>query len=313
MPQSTLGEVKAIVVGETLMDSINHPGEPPKEHPGGSPLNMAIGLGRLGHPAMLVTWLGSDARGDIIKEHLAESSVCLVPGADKAERTSTAHIVTDETGHPAYTFDLLWQVPPVPDEAKPLVVHAGSMGAVFEPGADDVHAILAAGRQTATVTYDPNIRPDVMGTPENVRHLIERLVGVSDVVKVSDEDLNWLYPGADPGFSAEKWATMGPVLVILTRGVQGATALRLRGGELSAVEVPADTSLEVADAVGAGDSFMSGLIHALWERGLLGADRRAALAALPDEELRGILAFAARIAAITVSRTGANPPWLREL
>src|SRR5450756_215294 len=207
----------AAVIGETLMDVIRHPGKPPVEHPGGSPLNVAVGLGRLGHRSLLVTWLADDDRGRTIKEHLDRSGVTLVPGAMGAERTSTANIVMGEGGDLDYAFDVLWQVPAVPADFTPLVVHAASIGAVYEPGADEVYSFICKSREHATITYDPNIRPDAMRRPANVRHLVERLVAASDVTKVSAEDLDWLYPGRNPETVAAEWAS-GGALVILTKG-----------------------------------------------------------------------------------------------
>lgn len=302
----------AAVIGETLMDVIRHPGEPPLQHPGGSPLNAAVGLGRLGHPSMLVTWLADDDHGRVIKEHLDRSGVTLAPGAMAAERTSIADIVMDEAGGLDYSFDLLWQVPEVPQDFRPLVAHAASMGAILEPGADDVFALLSRFREHATITYDPNIRPDVMRSPERVRPLIERLVGISDLTKVSAEDLEWLYPGQNPEFAASEWASLGPI-VVLTKGDRGSASFRTVAGDSRCLRVLPGYCPSFVDAVGAGDSFMSGLIHALWEQDLLGAEHRADLAAIPDETLVESLCTASNIAAITVSRLGADPPWLCEL
>jgi fructokinase len=299
---------EAIVVGEALMDCLARAGEPVVERPGGSPLNMAVGLGRLGWAATLLTWLGRDARGEAIKAHLAESGVALAPGADGAARTPTATIAVDAAGHPTYAFDLLWEVVSAPDDARPLVVHAGSMGAVFEPGADAVWQLLAASRATATVTFDPNVRPHFLRSPEAARGRIERLVETADLVKASDEDLAWLYPGCDPADAARAWLARGPELVVLTRGGAGPVGLTR-----AATVAVAGVEVEVADSVGAGDSFMSGLLDALRRRDLLGAGRRGRLAALGEAELAEILSYAAALAAITVSRVGADPPWRREL
>ena len=210
-----------------------------------------------------------------------------------------------------YAFDLAWHVPArwTSPPAAPLVVHTGSIAAVLEPGGPDVANILAAHRESATLTYDPNLRPSLMPPPDVTRPIVEGLIALADVVKVSDEDIAWLEPGQDPLDVARRWAASGPALVVVTRGGDGATAVTADGRRLD-VEAP---RVRVADTVGAGDSFMGGLIDGLWSAGLLGADKRAALRAADDATLRTVLVRCARIAATTVSRAGANPPTAAEL
>lgn len=302
----------AAVIGETLMDVIHHPGEPASERPGGSPLNVAVGLGRLGHPSTLVTWLADDDYGRAIKKHLDQSGVALAPGATQALRTSTANIVMAEDGSLDYSFDLLWTVPPMPAAFTPLVVHVASIGAIYEPGADEVFSLVSGARKHATITYDPNIRPDIMQSPERTRPLVERLVEVSDLTKVSAEDLEWLYPGQNPELTASEWAAAGPI-VVLTKGERGSATFRRANGAGRCLRVLPGYCSSFVDAVGAGDSFMAGLIHALWQLELLGANHRTQLAAIEDEALIDSLCMASTIAAITVSRLGADPPWLCEL
>ena len=188
-------------------------------------------------------------------------------------------------------------------------MHTGSIATVIEPGGEAVARLLADRRATATLTYDPNLRPALMGDPADVRPAVERLVALADVVKVSDEDLDWLLPGVAPAEIAEQWARSGPALVVVTHGSEGAFACTSSGAR---TQVPAPSVL-VADTVGAGDSFMAGLVDGLWSAGLLGADRRAALHGIDVETVERVLTRCARIAAITVSRHGANPPSLAEL
>ncbi|NTW42124.1 MAG: carbohydrate kinase [Cellulomonadaceae bacterium] len=304
-------ERRALVIGEALIDVVRRADGSVSEHPGGSPANVAIGLARLGRGVDLLTWFGRDAHGTALTAHLEGSGVAVVPGSDSAERTSVAAATLDADGAATYDFDLSWHVPThwASPPAAPLVVHTGSIGAVLAPGGADVAHILAAHRASATLTYDPNLRPSLMPPPDETRPLVEALVALADVVKVSDEDLAWLEPGTDPLDVARRWVTAGPAAVVVTRGGDGATAVT---GSGQVIDVPAP-AVTVADTVGAGDSFMSGLVDGLWSAGLLGADRRPALHAADDATWTSVLTRCARIAAITVSRPGANPPTAAEL
>lgn len=300
----------AVVVGEALVDVVRRLDGGVEEHPGGSPANVAIGLGRLGRPVELLTWFGHDPYGELVRGHLEESAVHIVAGSDGAVSTPVAIATLDAAGAATYTFDLDWQVPATARLPRDVVVmHSSTIGAALAPGGAAVLDILAAARARSTVTYDPNIRPALLGAAAQARPLVERLVGLADVIKASDEDLDWLEPGVTAGDVAARWAAAGTALVVVTRG--GAGVLAVTAGGVS-VEVAAE-KVTVADTVGAGDSFMSGLIDGLWTAGLLGADRRVALAAIDADTLTGILRRSARIAAITVSRAGANPPWSPEL
>lgn len=301
----------ALVVGEALIDVVRHSDGSEAEHAGGSPMNVAITLGRLGRRVDLLTWFGKDTRGDVILNHLGASRVTVLPGSDAAPATSVAIATVDDDGVASYTFDLTWSVSPgwEVEVGEPVVVHTGSIAAVIPPGGADVLALLRAKHAESTITYDPNLRPALMGSPEEVKPLVEALVDTSDVVKVSDEDLAWLAPGEDPLDVAREWLARGPAVVVVTFGGQGATAVTRSGGTVQ-VEAPTVT---VGDTVGAGDSFMGGLIDGLWAEGLLGAPQREALYSVPAETIRGVLERCVRIAAITVSRAGANPPWSDEL
>ena len=302
---------RALVIGEALIDVVVHADGTHDEHPGGSPANVALGLGRLGRRTELLTWLGKDARGALVRRHLEDSGVRVLTGDRHAARTPVATARLDDEGVATYEFDLEWDLPTSwdGDDAAPLVVHTGSIAAVLEPGATRVARELTQGRATSTLTYDPNLRPALMGSPERASRYIEAMVAVADVVKVSDEDLAWLHPGVAPAEIAEEWSRRGPALVVVTHGGQGAFASTAAGAR---VQVPAPR-VTVADTVGAGDSFMSGLIDGLWSAGLLGAARRDALHDVSGETVEALLTRCARIAAITVSRAGANPPRADEL
>lgn len=301
----------ALVVGEALIDVVRRSDGSGGEHAGGSPMNVAITLGRLGRRVDLLTWFGKDARGDVILNHLGASRVNVLPGSDAAASTPVAVATVDDDGVASYEFDLTWEVSPgwEAESGDPVVVHTGSIAAVIPPGGPDVLTLLRAKHATSTITYDPNLRPALMGSPDEVRPQVEALIATSDVVKVSDEDLAWLVPGVDPMTVAGEWVTLGPALVVVTLGGEGAYAVTA-SGESVRVQAPKVT---VADTVGAGDSFMGGLIDGLWAAGLVGAPQREALATVPIETVRDVLERCARIAAITVSRAGANPPWSEEL
>jgi fructokinase len=302
---------RALVVGEALVDVVLRPGTEPAEYPGGSPANVALGLGRLGRPVDFLTWLADDAHGDLVRAHLRSAGVHVLAGDRHPERTAVARALVDDAGAASYEFDLTWDLPGRWDEGEgvALVVHTGSIATVIEPGGSAVARLMAARGATSTRTYDPNLRPALMGSPDRVLPVVERLVGLADVVKVSDEDLNWLHPGVSPVEVARDWAGRGPALVVVTLGGEGAVAVTARGHELS-VTAP---RVPVADTVGAGDSFMAGLIDGLWSAGLLGGDAQERLRAVDVRTLEQVLSRCVAIAAITVSRAGANPPTSAEL
>lgn len=290
------------MVGESLIDLIRRPGEPDLARVGGSPLNVAVGLSRLGLPSTLWTRLGSDAHGVLIAQHLDANAVDLVPGSVTAGPTSRAVAHLQKDGSARYEFDLAWELAPVVG-IDPLLVHAGSIAAVLEPGATAVRNLVADQRVRATVSYDPNVRPQLIGTREDAAPRLESFVALTDIVKASAEDLEWLYPGEDPEHVAQRWLELGPAIVVVTQGELGAFAVTR-----SLVSSVPPRIVDVIDTIGAGDSFMSGLLAALDDLGLLGRENEAALRTIEAADLEQILTFAARCAAITVSRAGADPP-----
>jgi fructokinase len=301
-------EGAVLVVGEALVDVVRRADGSVEEHPGGSPANVALGLARLGRTTHLLTHLGDDARGGLVQAHLQRSGVHLVPGSVQPGPTSTAQAAIDADGSATYDFELAWS-PPRTDLPPDLVaVHTGSIAATLQPGAATVQRILSGHHGRATTSYDPNLRPRIMGSPELVRAQVEALVAVSDVVKVSDEDLAWLAPGTPPEELLATWLRLGPALVVMTRGGDGAVALTADGR----VSVPG-VAVEVADTVGAGDSFSSALLDALWSQGLLGAEARPALRTIAADRLEAALRHAVRAAGVTVSRPGADPPTRADL
>lgn len=301
-----------LAIGEALMDIVTPASNPAAatEIPGGSPANVAMTLGRLGRNVALQTWIADDARGRALTEHFGASHVLITPESYGATHTPTATATLDDSGKASYTFDLEWApTPPIHVAKTARVVHAGSIAAVIEPGGPVVLDALVAARQHAIITYDPNARPAIMGDPVKSLEVVNKFVAVSDVVKVSDEDIDWLTGGRAVEDVMRDWLTMGPAMVIVTRGKEGGLVHTSTGIRRSAI--PAD--VRVIDSVGAGDSFMGGIIDALWSLGLVGAMSRPALRTLDEAKVASILDRASHISDITVSRAGANPPWLSEL
>ena len=297
-----------LVVGESLVDVVQTQSGHLHEYAGGSAANVAVALARLGRPTRLATSYARDHHGDLIAAHLQQAGVELACDPAAVARTSTAQATIGTAGAAEYTFDIEWRLLPVPADEDPLVAHTCSLGAVLLPAADDVLALLGRLRERSTVTYDVNARPAVTGTGPDVVARVERMVAVADLVKASDEDLEALYADRDHAASAAALLELGPAAVVVTRGAEGALWLDREGP----VEI-ATRPVQVADTIGAGDTFGAALIDGLWERGRLGADGRDALASLPRDEVSAVLEHAARAAAVTVSRPGADPPYRHEL
>jgi fructokinase len=289
---------RGLVIGESLIDIVGT-----DEHVGGSPLNVAVGLGRLGREVDFLTRIGDDRYGRRIAEYANAAGVQLVPGSQIAERTATARATVAADGSADYEFDLDWQLSGTPTVAPPLLVHTGSIAAVQEPGCLAVAALVDAYHLSATVSFDPNVRPSLIADRELAIQRIGHLVERSDIVKVSEEDLYWLDPDRSPEQIARTWLALGPALVIVTMADQGAMAVSAAGE----ARVPT-RAVQVVDTVGAGDSFMVGLLDALWSLGLLGAERRAELAGIGIDALTAVLEAGSATAALTVGRAGADLP-----
>jgi fructokinase len=297
-----------LVVGEALVDVVRTRSGDVREYAGGSAANVAVALARLGRPTRLATCFAADRHGAMVADYLEGAGVALACDPGAVARTSTAQATIGASGAADYVFDIDWRLLPVDPGEDPLVAHTCSLGAVLPPGADDVLALLARLRDRSTVTYDVNARPSVTGTGPEVAARVERMVAVADLVKASDEDLEALYPGRSYADSAAALLELGPSVVVVTRGAEGA----LWTDRGTPVEV-ASRPVPVADTIGAGDTFGAGLLDALWERGRLGAEGRTDLAALPRDEVAEVLEHAARAAAVAVSRPGADPPYRHEL
>ena len=298
------------VVGEGLLD-LSAPADDGScvARPGGSPLNVAIGLSRLGQPTAFVGRVSADPIGTVLRLHLERSGVDLrhvVPASDP----STIALVELSGGQARYQFsrhgaDFQWSAAELeflPGEAR--VVHFGSLASWLPPGAAAIGAAVGRLRRAGSVviSYDPNVRPSLLPDAGAARQQIEHSVAVAHVVKASAEDLGWLYGRETAGAVARRWLDLGARVVVVTAGPAGATAWTQGQAPVTSPAYPAP----VVDTVGAGDAFMSGLLDALARRELLAPDR---LAALSDARtLAAVLADAGLIAGITCSRPGADPP-----
>ncbi len=303
------------VIGEGLVDVVQR-ASGIEAHVGGSPLNVAVGLARLDHPVQFIGRYGRDAYGDAVAAHLRASSVMLPLGPDELP-TSLATAVIDDDGAATYTFDLAWELPGLADRLAFMLqgttlLHTGSIATMLAPGAASVLAAVEYARPSATISFDPNCRPSIITDVAYARRQAEKLVSLADVVKASDEDLEWLYPGVDVLESARRWLSLGgsagPAMVVVTRGAAAPWGITAAGEATSETQ-----RVEVADTVGAGDSFMAALLSGIVDRGLDGAQNRKDLQELPAEGLADLLSHASRAAAVTVSRPGANPPTRAEL
>ena len=298
------------VVGEALIDIVIPVSGPAMEHVGGSPANVAIGLSRLGHRTSLATHIGTDARGRRIADLMAVEGVALLPGSTDAHRTPSAAAHLDDAGVATYEFDLEWTLDPanvvIPTGTH---LHTGSIAATLTPGGAAVLQVVQAARGHATISYDPNARPTLMGSPEEARPVIERLIGLADVVKASEEDIRWLYGSAPLTHVLADWAAKGPSICAVTQG--GSEVIVLAAGTIEHFPTLQTT---VVDTVGAGDSFMAGLISGLVDLGLLGdADARERLRFAHWPAIRTAVDRALACAAVTVSRAGSNPPTRSDL
>lgn len=304
-----------LVVGEALVDLVLRPGAAQAEvHPGGSPANVALGLARLGVPVALQTLLGDDEHGRLIADHLERSGVRLQPGSvDARRRTSRALARLDERGVATYEFDIDWSPGPLAlgdDDIECL--HTGSLATALAPGAGDVVALMtAADAAGVTVSYDPNVRPRLVEDRAAAALDVDRLVGVAHVVKVSEDDLTFLYPEESYAEVARRWVSTRstPDLVVVTRGGDGAFAV----STLAETEERSPVDITLVDTVGAGDAFTSGLLDALRRADLLAHARTAERRRLGMAELGSLLREAMLVSAITCSRPGADPPTRAEV
>jgi fructokinase len=299
-----------LVIGEALIDIVREAAGAHVEHVGGSPANVAVGLARLDHPVRLATVLGRDERGERIARHLERRGVRLTKGSVTDHPTSTAQVTFDADHNASYEFDIHWHLAPVTVGKRDAHIHAGSLATALAPGAARAREALIAHHQRATVSYDPNIRPGIMGDPDDLRAGVEDLMRVVDVAKASSDDVELLYPGRPVEDVVDHWLSLGPALVVLTRGADGVSYRARAGGPVS---LPTGAT-SVVDTVGAGDSFMAGLLSGLFSHGLLGGpDGRTALTEASEAQIRAAVQRGLACSAVTVGHAGAYAPSLDEL
>lgn len=289
-----------LVLGESLVDVVRATDGTTTEHVGGSAANVAVALARLGRDVRFATSFADDPRGRMVAAHLRAAQVRLANQPNSITRTSTAVATIGEDGSASYEFDLEWVLDPPMVEATPTAIHVCSLGAVLSPGAEVVHDVASRFRGQTLVSYDINARPVITGTGPELVERVERVVASSDLVKASDEDLAALYPSLALADAAGGLLERGPCAVVVTRGGDGAVWFS-RSATVEVSSVP----VQVADTIGAGDTFSAALLDGLIDCG--------DLTALDETAVREVLARAGRAAAVTVSRPGADPPYAHEL
>ena len=303
--------------GEALIDMVAAPSLDGPDgfvpHSGGAVFNTAIALGRLGARAGMLTGLSHDMFGDQLADALKASDVDTTH-IIRSNRPSALAFVKLEDGQASYSFfdenSAGRMIRPEDMPALPSDVTAlffGGISLASDPSASAYAALLDRQGGPRAVMIDPNIRPLFITDAEGYRRRMAAMIRQADIVKVSDEDLNWLNPA--PLTQAEKISAMldtGPSVVIVTQGAEGAIATLADG---TSIAVPA-AKTNVVDTIGAGDTFNAGFLAKLSELDLLTPE---ALGTLDPDALRDAMTYGARVAAITVSRAGANPPWANEL
>ena len=290
------------VCGEVLIDIL-----PSGPVVGGGPANTAKALARLGHDVHFIDGISSDAYGQSARAELLNDGVNLDLALASDKPTCTATVSLDDAGGASYeflidgtaTFDFNSAWLPDPYRYQPQVLHIGTLVTVIEPGVSALYDWAMAVAELAPIVFDPNIRPSVMPDRDLYEAAVEKWAALSAVIKVSDDDLAWLFPGQAIEDVANRWINDGAFLVVVTQGANGIMGYTSDGR----VEVPG-VKVDVVDTVGAGDTVGAIVVEAMLAHGLV---------ELRGDILRGVLTRAAAAAAITCSRKGAQPPYKHEL
>jgi fructokinase len=290
------------VCGEALMDVLPHGAVV-----GGGAANTARALARLGHDVEFIGGISSDEFGRQVRAVLLRDDVGLRHSVNGEMPTSTATVVLDKSGGASYvfstdataTFDFHHSWLPDPSRFKPSILHVGTLATAIEPGASILLEWAHTVAEFAPIIFDPNVRPAIVKDRESYVESVEKWIELSSVVKVSEDDLAWLYPNENPIDVGRRWIENGVPLVVITRGSSGLMGIVSDG----IVEVPG-AEVVVVDTVGAGDTVGAIIVEAVLEFGVLN---------LHGEVLREVLNCAAVAAGITCSRAGAEPPARFEL
>jgi fructokinase len=290
------------VCGEVLIDIL-----PTGPVVGGGPANTAKALARLGHDVHFIDGISSDAYGQAARTELLRDSVNLDLALASDKPTCTATVTLDAAGGASYeflidgtaTFDFAASWLPDPYRFQPQVLHIGTLVTVIEPGASALYDWAMQVAEFAPIVFDPNIRPSVQPDRDLYEAAVEKWAALSAVIKVSDDDLAWLFPEVSIDDVANRWINDGVFLVVVTRGANGIVGFTEDGR----VEVPG-VKVDVVDTVGAGDTVGAIVVEAMIEHGLI---------ELRGDRLHDVLSRAAHAAAITCSRQGAQPPYKHEL
>jgi fructokinase len=297
------------VCGEVLIDLISiAPGSTERApHVGGGPANTAKALARLGHDVHFIDGISTDAYGVAAREELLADEVKLDLALTSDQPTCLAIVTLNESGGASYvfeiegtaTFDFSLDWLPDPSRHQPKALHIGTLVTIIQPGADVLYDWALQVAEFAPIVFDPNIRPSVMGDRDIYEAAVEKWAAISSIIKVSDDDLAWLFPDQSVNEVAQRWIRDGAALVVVTRGSEGLIGFTAEGS----VEVPG-VKIVVADTVGAGDTVGAIIVEAMVERGIM---------SLTGDVLQEVLHRAAAAAAITCSRPGAQPPYKHEL
>jgi fructokinase len=303
-----------IIAGEALIDmapSMLEGKTAYVAHPGGSPYNVAMGIGRLGEQVEFLGRFSTDGFGQLLKSHIAKSHVGLHHAVEGPELTTLALVTPTPSGeffsfYCQNTADTQLKPADLPAELPGgAMLHFGSISLLLEPTASTLGGLMQREKGQRLISLDPNVRPFLIQDKAAYIKKLEGWLKCADLVKVSEADIRWMYPGQSLGDIAQSWKTHGAALLVVTMGGDGAFAMH--GGQLIEVKSP---KVKVVDTVGAGDTFMAGLLSWLHFYGL---GTRSSLEALSTEQVSQLLSFAAKVAAINCTRAGADPPWKEEL
>lgn len=307
-----------ICCGEALIDFIAMPDRLSlRPCPGGSILNIAVGLGRLQVPVSFLSRLSTDMFGDLLASHLKKNNVSLAycPRVDGQTTLAFVSLPKETALEPQFAFyangavDRCLTIDDLPKqfEEEVAALHFGSISLVLEPGATTLETLMKRESRSRILTLDPNVRPALISDKEAYRQRFLKWISLVDILRLSAADLDFLYPHQEIETLLPQWFGGGLSLVILTRGAEGVSGYTANETE---IVVPAQKVL-VKDTVGAGDSFFSAALAWLYDHRQL--TRRSALDQITREELTACLIFASKAAAINCTREGANPPYKSEM